>query len=259
MGDASESDSHTIDGFHRGAFQLVQPRRGHRAGMDAMILASAVPAGFSGTLVDLGAGAGGAGLAVAARCPQAVVTLVEKDAEMAACARRGLDLPVNAHLAGRVSVLEADASLAGSARGAAGLGERSCDFAIMNPPFNAPQDRASADARKRLAHVMEDGLLEAWLRSAASMLKPRGEVAVIARPVSLPALLDALAGRFGDIRTVPVHPRAELAAIRIVVRGRRGARGGLSIHPPLVLHGEDGAFLPRADALINGRASLFAD
>ncbi|EJZ16614.1 methyltransferase small, partial [Rhizobium sp. Pop5] len=33
----------TIDAFHRGAFHLVQPKgRGHRAGMDAMLLAALV-------------------------------------------------------------------------------------------------------------------------------------------------------------------------------------------------------------------------
>ncbi len=32
----------TIDAFHRGAFYIVQPKgRGHRSGMDAMLLAVA--------------------------------------------------------------------------------------------------------------------------------------------------------------------------------------------------------------------------
>ena len=37
------SDDSTLDGFHRGAFHLVQPQRGHRAGMDAMMLAASAP------------------------------------------------------------------------------------------------------------------------------------------------------------------------------------------------------------------------
>ena len=54
----------TLDAFHRGAFYLVQPSaKGHRSGIDAMILASAVPADFKGKVADLGAGAGAAGLA----------------------------------------------------------------------------------------------------------------------------------------------------------------------------------------------------
>ncbi|RWH47878.1 MAG: methyltransferase, partial [Mesorhizobium sp.] len=40
---APDTPAHTVDAFHRGRFWLVQPRQGHRAGMDAMMLAAAVP------------------------------------------------------------------------------------------------------------------------------------------------------------------------------------------------------------------------
>ena len=59
----------SVDAFHRGRFVLVQPKgAGHRSGVDAMILAAAVPSGFAGRVADLGAGAGAAGLAASARC-----------------------------------------------------------------------------------------------------------------------------------------------------------------------------------------------
>ena len=51
----------SIDVFHRGRFELVQPSgQGHRSGIDAMMLAAAVPEGFDGHCADLGAGAGAA-------------------------------------------------------------------------------------------------------------------------------------------------------------------------------------------------------
>ena len=99
----------TIDAFHRGAFHLVQPKgRGHRAGMDAMMLAALVDADAPVRVADLGAGAGAAGLAVASRLPQAVVTLYERAEEMADYALKSLALAENAHLAGRVNVTIAD-------------------------------------------------------------------------------------------------------------------------------------------------------
>lgn len=251
----------TVDAFHRGRFHLVQPAdRGHRAGLDAMLLAGAVPGDFTGRLADLGAGAGAAGFAVAARCAGARVVLVERAAEMAACARESLALGENAALAPRIEVLEADVELGGRERGRAGLADRSCDFIVMNPPFNAAGDRASPDRLKRQAHVMEDGLFERWARTAAAIARPRAELAVIARPASLAEILSALEGRFGSPRAVPVHARPGTEAIRIIVRARQGARGGLTLLPALVLHEEAGrGFTARADAIINGRAALFAD
>lgn len=256
------ADDDTVDAFHRGGFFLVQPaRKGHRAGTDAMMLAAAVPSAFSGTLADLGAGAGAVGLAVAARCPAARIMLVEKSAEMAAWAERSLALPENRRFSGRVSLLRADVTLRGEARRAAGLADGSVDFAAMNPPFNRASDRATPDDLRREAHVMQgDAPFEDWLRTASAMLRPRGQVALIARPESLAAILAALSRRFGRAELLPIHPRARRPAVRIVVRAERGARGGLAIAPPLFLHEAEGnAFSGRAGAVADGRAALFGD
>lgn len=252
---------HTVDAFHRGRFWLVQPAKGgHRAGMDAMMLAAAVPSDFAGRVADFGAGAGAAGLAVVSRCEQASATLIERSPEMAAFAEATLGHPANQHLSDRVEVLRCDVTLVGKARTAAGLADNQFDFAIMNPPFNAGEDRATPDALRREAHVMADGLFEAWVRSAAAVVKPRGGIAIIARPESLAAILDALAGRFGSAQIIPVHPRADQAAIRVVLRAFLGSRGKVALLPPLVLHdAEHKGLLPRADAISNGIASLFGD
>jgi tRNA1(Val) A37 N6-methylase TrmN6 len=251
----------TLDAFHRGSFYLVQPvAKGHRAGMDAMMLAAAVPGNFQGRLADLGAGAGAAGMAVASRCPNAHVTLIERVPEMVDYARQTAAHPSNSRMHGRVEVLEADVTLTGKARIAAGLKDDGFAFALMNPPFNAPVDRASPDALRRAAHVMDEDLFERWLRTAAAIVRPRGGVAIIARPQSLTAILAALEGRFGKAQIVPIHPRASEPAIRIVVRAVRASRAPLSLMTPLIMHDEGShRFSRRADAVNNGHASLFGD
>ena len=226
--------------------------------MDAMILAAAVPADFDGAVADFGAGAGAAGMAVAARCPKARVTLVENDPVMADFARRTIGHEDNAAFSSRLCVLEADVSLSGKARVQSGLCDRSFDYVIMNPPFNSPRDRATPDGLKAAAHVMADGMFEAWLRAAAAVLRPGGIVAVIARPTSLQSILDACEGRFGGVQLLPVLPRPREPAIRILVSGSRGSRGKFSIGPPLVLHDEAGnGFSERAEAVINGVAWVY--
>ncbi len=64
---------------------------------------------------------------------------------MAGFARKSIDHPLNAALADRVNVIEADVALRGKARIAAGLADNSFDFAIMNPPFNEARDRSTPD------------------------------------------------------------------------------------------------------------------
>jgi tRNA1(Val) A37 N6-methylase TrmN6 len=256
-----QKPAHTLDAFHRGDFWLVQPKgAGHRAGVDAMILSAAVPSSFSGKLADFGAGTGAAGLAVASRCPGATVTLVENSTEMARFAALTLEHKRNEPFRERATVVVADVTLTGRAREKAGLADASFDFVIMNPPFNAAKDRPSPDTLKQRAHVMQDGLFEGWIRSAAAVTKPRGGLAIIARPVSLAPILAALEGRFGSAEIIPIHARADTPAIRIVVRAKRASRGALVLKPPFVLHdGPGDGFSPRADAINNGKAALFGD
>lgn len=255
-----EDGNFTIDAFHRGRFHLLQPAgKGHRAGLDAMLLAAAVPDGFSGLVADLGAGAGAAGMAVASRCAEACILLVERSQEMVECARRSVALPDNAAYAGRIEVLQADVEVSGRQRVQAGLADNRFGFVIMNPPFNDPNDRASPDSLRRDAHVMTDGLLERWIRCAAAIAAANGGFAIIARPESLEEILGACSGRFGSIEIRPIHSRPRAAAIRIVLRARKGARGLLKILPPVMLHGEEGReFTPEANALINGERCLFS-
>jgi len=123
----------------------------------------------------------------------------------------------------------------------------------MNPPFH-PRDRmrpSPAGAREG-AHALAPDDLPLWLRTAARLLDPRGTVTVIFRADELPRLLDAIGTRFGSLAVLPVHPRADGAATRVIVRGRPQGRAPLRLLPPLVLHGPDGGWTARADAVLRG-------
>lgn len=251
-------DGVTIDAFHRGRFHLVQPKdRGHRAGFDAMLLAALVPLQASGRLVDFGAGAGAAGMAVACRCPDLDVVLVENAPDMVECARCSIALQQNMDFAGRVSLLDADVTLRGAARQAAGLADVSFDHVIMNPPFNSAADRVTPDALKAAAHAMPQAMFEDWVRSAGAVCKPGGQLSLIARPQSLQDIIEACAGRFGGLQLTPVHPRPDGEATRVLVTGVKGSRAKLAIGSPLFVHDADEqGFSARVDQLSNGRDIL---
>src|SRR5579871_3449186 len=76
----------TEDAFLGGKLRLRQPKSGHRAGHDAMLLAAATPARPGDRVADLGAGVGAAGLAVARRVSAIDLVLVEGDDGLAALA-----------------------------------------------------------------------------------------------------------------------------------------------------------------------------
>ena len=249
--------SETLDAFHRGRFHLLQPKgRGHRAGMDAMLLASLVDDARPIRVADLGAGAGAAGLAVAARLPAAEVDLVEKVADMADFARRSLALAENAALSGRVRVIEADVTLRAAARVEAGLADEVYHHVILNPPFNDASDRTTPDALKATAHAMTETLFEDWLRTAGAIMIPGGQMSLIARPESIGDIIAACGRRFGGLEVTMVHPRAAEPAVRLLVTAIKGSRARLLVRPPLVMHDGPGhGFAPLVDDLNNGRVA----
>jgi tRNA1(Val) A37 N6-methylase TrmN6 len=247
----------TVDAFHFGEFFVVQPKgRGHRAGMDAMLLAAMVEDKGPMRVADLGAGAGAAGMGVASRIAGAEVVLFERSAEMARYARESIDHPANARLAPRLSVVEADVTLKGKARVAAGLADDAFDHAIMNPPFNDAGDRRAPDGLKAEAHAMEGDLFDDWIRTAGAILKPGGQLSLIARPESIAAIIAACGRRFGGIEITMLHPRNGESAIRLLASAIKGSRARLVFRAPLFMH-DAGThrFLPDIDDLNNGRAA----
>jgi tRNA1(Val) A37 N6-methylase TrmN6 len=246
------------DRFHRGRFEALQPVGfGHRAGSDALLLAASLPPGARGVLADLGAGAGVAGLAALSVNPGLRAVLVEIDPAMADIARRNLSLAANAAIARRAEVLQADITLTGRQREQAGLMPNSFDFVIMNPPYNDQRYRPPPDPQKALAHMLGNGGLEPWMRTAAAILRPGGALHLVYRTERLGEVIASSQGRFGDLSVVALHSKRHEPASRVVVRAIRAARGPLRIYPGITLHDEGGGQTAEAEAALNGLAGLF--
>lgn len=239
-----------IDRLFDGRLRLRQGPSGHRVGTDAVLLAAAAPAHVEGIVADFGTGVGAVGLAVALRCPKAHLVLVEREAEIAALARENIGLN---GLDERAEVVEADLLGKAAARRQAGLADGSMDLILTNPPFaEEGKGRASPDEKRRRAHEFPVGGLDAWLAACAGALKGRGTLLMIHRADALAAVLAALENRFGAVAILPVHPRVDQPAHRILVRAVKGSRGPLVLHPPLILHEADGRFTARAERLHRG-------
>ncbi len=238
----------TEDGVLGGRLRLRQPKRGHRVGHDAILLAAAVDAQAGERAVDLGAGVGGAGLALAARVAGLSVTLVEIDAGL--CALAAENARRNG-LAERVSVVGADAEELG------GLKLGTYDRVLMNPPFNDPQrQQVSPDPSRRLAHTARPGLLARWAQSAARLLKPQGVLTLIWRADGLAEVRAALAADFGALRVLPVLPRPGAPAIRVIVRAVKGGREPQAALPGLALNDAANTPSAEAEAVLRGGEAL---
>jgi len=237
----------TEDSALGGRLRLKQPRRGHRFGHDAVLLAASTGAAAGERVVELGSGVGLAGLALAARVPGVRLTLVEADAMLAQLALANAE----ANGVAGVNVVTLDVTAPARAFVAAGLPPGSAQRVLMNPPFNDPgRQRRSPDAARAAAHMAAPETLTAWTKAAARLLAPGGTLTLILRADCLADVLTALARAFGGITILPVHPRIGAPAIRILVRVTKDSRAPLSLLPGLALADADGRPTAEAEAIL---------
>ena len=252
---AAEVESETTeDAVLGGRLILRQPRRGHRVGHDAILLAAAAEARAGEHVVELGAGVGAAGLALAQRVAGIQVSLVEIDAALAGLAR---DNAARNGLADRVRIAVLDVAAPEREFAAAGIETGTAAHILMNPPFNDPaRQNLSPDAKRRLAHAASADTLTRWIGRAASLLAPSGTLTLIWRADGLANVLATAGVEFGGILVLPVYPRPNAAAIRILLRAVKGSRAPLAVMPGLTLNDADGRPSAEAEAILRGGKTL---
>lgn len=221
------TDSVTHDRFLDGAVTVVQPARGYRAGMDAVLLAASLAAKDGESLAEAGCGSGAALLCAAHRLAGCAFTGFERDAE--ALARAGQGIGANG-MATRVSVRAHDV-----AERPADL-ENRFDQSFCNPPFFDPAAVRAPAPGKEAAYLAQTPL-RAWILFLHHITKPGGHITLIHRAAALAELLELLAPRTGEIEILPIRPAVGAPAGRILVRGRKGLRrGSVTLYDGLALH-----------------------
>ena len=236
-----------------GRLTLRQPLSGHRFGHDAIFLAAACDGRAGEFVVDLGAGVGTAGLALAARVAGLKVALVEIDPVLSRLASGNID---RNRLADRARGVACNVENT-DALAAAGLAASSADRVLTNPPFHdSYRHNVSPDAGRRLAHAGGIELLQRWIASAAHLLKPHGVLTLIWRADELDDVLAALSSRFGAVVVMPVRPREDAEPIRVLVCAVKDGAGAPAYRPALVLNDSEGRPTAAAEAVLRGGQKL---
>ena len=227
-----------------GRVRLLQPSRGYRVAVDAVLLAAAVEAAAGERVLDLGAGVGAVGLCLAARVPGCTIVGIELQPALAALATRnailnGAEARIRTIVHDLAHLLPSDLA--------------NFDHVATNPPYLAAAVAdPSPDPSKALATVESSADLVRWLAAAAGALKPTGTLTVIHRSDRLEEIVSHLV-RLGlcDV-TVKLLP----PAARVLIRARRAEVAVRRSSPPLVLHGSAGGYTDEAEAILRHAAPL---
>lgn len=238
--------AHTSDKFLGGKVTAKQPARGFRSGLDAVMLAAAVPAREGSEVLEIGAGAGVASLCLAARVG-CHVTGIEIDPALVKLAN------ANAHankFDRRVEFLEDDIFMLRPQL------RRTFDQVFCNPPFHGDDEKASSNPHR--ARAMKDGRrLSEWLHAAMKRVSSRGTFTTIIRADRMRDAIADLPHR--GVVVFPLWPKPVEPAKRVIIQARKASRAQSVILPGLVLHDDHGKYTPEAEAILRGGAPLHLD
>jgi tRNA1Val (adenine37-N6)-methyltransferase len=178
--------------FLDGRVKIAQPESGFRSGLDAVMLAAAVPAQTGQTALELGAGAGTASLCLLARVLDVALTGVEIDKSLAALA--GDNAAANEM---RADFVCADIFALPSEL------KRDFDQVFCNPPFHG-EGQISPNEMRATA-LMDQGRLEEWLRIGLQRTISGGFFTAILRADRLNQALAALPEK--GVAVFPLWPK----------------------------------------------------
>jgi tRNA1Val (adenine37-N6)-methyltransferase len=236
----------TGDRFLGGRVIARQPVNGFRSGLDAVMLAAAVPAREGGEILELGSGAGVASLCVAKRTCCSVFGLEIDPALAALAAENAAENEMDA----RVKFVTSDVhDVPPELR-------RAFDHVMCNPPFHDDEGRTSPDASRALA-LQDRGSLGDWLSGGMRRVVSGGTFTIILRADRLGEALIAL-GSYG-VSVFPLWPRRDEQAKRLIVQVIKSSRAPLAMLPGLVLHENDGRYTSAANAILRDGKALTID
>lgn len=239
----------TQDFFLRNKISMIQPKIGYRAGIDAVLLGAAGFHSKGENIAELGCGVG-----------VALFSLLKRKEEAQQPYKRALGLEIdektfeltkqNAQNNG-IKNLELD-NLNGLIPN--NQYENQFDLVISNPPFfDDEKSIRGPDASRHKAYVIGAPLIN-WVKAMLRLCRAKGEILIIHRADRMFDILEALKGRAGDVRILPIHPKTSQNANRILIRARKYSKAPTQILGGLYLRdiNDPDKYLSEIDDMCNG-------
>jgi tRNA1(Val) A37 N6-methylase TrmN6 len=236
----------TTDLLLGGRVAVRQPANGYRAAIDPVLLAAAVRAKPGDKVLDAGCGTGAAMFCLAARTPGLALSGLEVQHSHVVLAGEGIALNKFTD----TFIITGDIL-----RPPPDLIE-AFDIVITNPPYG---DAGTPPPNESLAiaHMEGEADIETWIDACLDCLRPKGRLVMIHRADRLSEILAALhASATGDIRILPIFPKAGAAARRVIIDAGKCRLSPDTLLPGLVLHEADGKYTATAEAVLRGGVAL---
>ncbi|PIE34889.1 SAM-dependent methyltransferase [candidate division KSB3 bacterium] len=237
-------ETETLERLNIGNLQCLQPQKGYRFSLDAILLADFLSVKPDERLIDLGTGNGIIPLLVSVLHPVRQIVGLELQGRLQDLAQRNVRMN---NLESRIHIRQGDLKEVSQMFH---VGE--FDVLCSNPPYRKigsgrinPRSE-QAIARHEIACQLED-----LLTAAKFLIKPGGRVYLIYLPERLGELVSELRRyRLEPKKIRCVHTALQTPASLVLIESQRDASSGLALLPPLFLYDRDNIYSDEAKQIL---------
>ena len=240
-----------LDDLHIKGYKIFQESDGFCFGTDAVLLAW-----FSGNkkfkkTVDLCSGNGIIPVLLSVHpCCEKIVG-VEIQTSQIELAKRTVEYN---GLCGKIEMLNADLRDIAPKKL---LARAEYDLVTVNPPYMPKDSGFVADGGKGVARTELACSLSDVVFAGNYLLKNGGRFCIINRADRLTDIICCMRENgLEPKRLLTVSARAEKPPMLVLVEGVKGGKTGLTVEPPLFIHGSDGEYTPILKEIYSGREEL---
>lgn len=227
---------------------LHQPINGLKTSVDAVLVAAACPASKAGQrILDMGCGVGTIGICIHARIPGIHLTGIDIQAPH-------LDIAQKNSVTNNVQnadFIHTDIRRYENAE--------PFDHVVCNPPYleagtylDSPKDERA----KAIGHENSDVSLKDWVECGFRQLKHNGSFTIIHRADQSDKIIQFLGKRFGAIEIIPLWPKQNEDAKRVIIRAIKNRKTPARLSSGLVLHQDNGDYTLEAQKILRDMAAL---
>jgi tRNA1Val (adenine37-N6)-methyltransferase len=233
----------TLDAIFQGRLKIIQPEKGYRFSVDAVLLAGLTRIRPQDRVVDLGSGCGIIPLLLAFRQPVAHITGIEIQDSLVSMAKRNIIINDFCHL---IRIVQADLREVDVA-----LVEEQVDLVVSNPPYGKLRSgRLNPNSEKAIARHELLADLGDVIRAAAQLLPHKGRLALIYPVRRLPYLLKEIdLGGFAPKQMTLIHSTLDSEAKLVHLESIKGGGEELRVSKPLAIYRKDGNYSNEMNAM----------
>lgn len=216
--------------------QVYQNKNGYRFSVDSLLLFSFINLLRAKKIIDLGTGSGIIGILLAKKYPEAEVTLVELQRNLAALAEKNIALN---KLSDRTKMVVTDIKdLPYQTK------HSNFDLVVSNPPFRKVKTgRLSIGDEKVIARHEIKLSLNDLIKTSAFLLKHHGRLCIIHLPERLSEIIEVMKKyKLQAKRLRFVHSKTSTEAKLVLIEAVKGGREGLKVEKPFFIYNEDGSY-----------------